>query len=171
MLCTSLDYFKILRKNLFAIIKQISPPTCFVTFTSIKRLWDPLIKALHTLHVKKLNLLDKIEDLQSIHIIELIHNDPITCARYYDHKTSCFCTLFNKDPSIFEQMCDNFFVTKFQKCDSEHDHGLLWIKDASTYGIIQMKKLKILLINAMYHYCQLHYKMHNNINTLKHVKK
>jgi hypothetical protein len=39
---------------------------------------------------------------------------------------------------------------------------------------IQMKNLKILSINtfhAMYCYYQLHYKMHNNINTLEHVRK
>jgi hypothetical protein len=28
-----------------------------------------------------------------------------------------------------------FFVIKFQNCGSEHDHGLLWIKDAPIYGI------------------------------------
>jgi hypothetical protein len=39
---------------------------------------------------------------------------------------------------------------------------------------IQMKKLKILSINTfhvMNHYYQLHCKMHNNINTFKHVRK
>jgi hypothetical protein len=28
-----------------------------------------------------------------------------------------------------------FFVTKFQNHGSEHDHGLLWIKDAQIHGI------------------------------------
>jgi len=30
---------------------------------------------------------------------------------------------------------DFFFVTKFQNCENEHDHGLLWIVDAPIYGI------------------------------------
>ncbi len=83
----------------------------------------------------------------------MICNDPITCARYYDYKTSHFCTLFNKDPSIFEQVCDFFFVVEFQNHGSEHDHGLLWIKDAPIYGI-NNEKIKFLLINTfrvMYH--------------------
>jgi hypothetical protein len=63
-----------------------------------------------------------------------MHNNPITCARYSNHKTSRFHTLFNKDPSIFGQVCDFFFVIEFQICGSEHDHRLLWIKDASIYG-------------------------------------
>jgi len=68
MLCTSPNYLENLRKVLFTMRRQIGPPTFFVTFTFAKRLWDTLIKALHTLHAKKLNLPNKIEDLQSINI-------------------------------------------------------------------------------------------------------
>jgi hypothetical protein len=105
------------------------PSNIFCNLYICKKI-DPFIKALDTLHAKKLNLPNKIEDLQSINIIELIHNDLITCAIYYDHKTSCFLTLFNKNPSIFGQVCDIFFVIEFQNHGSEQDHGLLWIKDA-----------------------------------------
>jgi hypothetical protein len=63
MLCTTLDYSFKLWKKKFAMIRQIGPPTFFVTFTYAKRLWDPFIKALHTLHAKKLNVPNKIEDL------------------------------------------------------------------------------------------------------------
>jgi hypothetical protein len=40
--------------------------------------------------------------------------------------------------------------------------------------LIQIRFLKFLLVNTfhvMYNYYQLHYKMHNNINTLKRVRK
>jgi hypothetical protein len=60
---TSSNYLENLRKKLFIIIRQIGLPTFFVTFRSIERLWDPLIKALYTLHVKKLNFPNTIEDL------------------------------------------------------------------------------------------------------------
>jgi len=42
----------------FAMIRQIGPPTFFATFTFAKRLWNPFIKTLHTLHAKKLNLIN-----------------------------------------------------------------------------------------------------------------
>ncbi len=46
------------------MIRQLGPSTFFVTFTSVERLWDPLIKTLHTLlQVLKLNLPNKIEDV------------------------------------------------------------------------------------------------------------
>jgi len=54
------------------MIRQFSPPTFFVIFIFVKRLWDPFIKILHTLHASRLNLPNKIEDLQSIRITKLI---------------------------------------------------------------------------------------------------
>jgi hypothetical protein len=36
-----------------------------------------------------------------------------------------------------------FFVTNFQNCGSEHDHGLLWIKDAPIHGINTNEKIKM----------------------------
>ncbi len=68
-LCNSPDYFERLQKNLFTMMKQFGLPTLFVTFTSIKRLWYPLLRTLHTsLHVLGLSLLNKIKDIYSLHI-------------------------------------------------------------------------------------------------------
>jgi hypothetical protein len=64
----SLEYFERLRNNLFLMIRQLGPLTFFVTFTYTKRLWDPFIKALHTLHALRLNIPNKIKYLQSFPI-------------------------------------------------------------------------------------------------------
>ncbi len=98
------NYFQKLWKKLFAIIR-LGLLTFFVTFTSIKRLWDLLIKSLPILHASKLNLSIKIKDFQSIHITKLIWVDPVTCARYYNHKTSGFHKLITKDDYIFGYIC------------------------------------------------------------------
>jgi hypothetical protein len=50
------------------MIRQIGPPTFFVIFTPVEKLWDLVIKALHTLHAEKLNLLNKIKNFQFVHI-------------------------------------------------------------------------------------------------------
>jgi hypothetical protein len=68
------------------MIWQFGLQMFFVTFTFVKRLWDPFIKVLHTIHALRLNFLNKIENLQSIHIVKLIRIDLVTCTRYYDHK-------------------------------------------------------------------------------------
>jgi hypothetical protein len=54
------------------MIRLFRPPTFFVTFTSDARLWDLLIKAMHTLHALGLNLPNKIKYLQYVHITYLI---------------------------------------------------------------------------------------------------
>jgi len=59
------DYFERLQKHLFAMIQQLGPPTFLVIFTFVERLWDSLIKVLHTLHASRLNRPNKIKDLQS----------------------------------------------------------------------------------------------------------
>jgi len=43
-------------KQLFAMIRQLGPLMLFIIFTYIKRLWDPFIQTLHTLHASRLNL-------------------------------------------------------------------------------------------------------------------
>ncbi len=68
-------------------------------------------------------------------IFKLVRGDHVTCARYYNHKMKCLCKLLSLTNTLFGQVEDIFFVTKFQGRRSEHDHGLLWIKDAPKYGI------------------------------------
>jgi hypothetical protein len=87
-LCNSPDYFVRLLKKLFAMIRQLNLPMFFVIFTCTKRLWDPLIKALHTLHASKLYLPNKIKDLQFVHIAKFIQINSITCKVFFYGKFS-----------------------------------------------------------------------------------
>jgi len=103
------------------MIRQVGPLMFLIIFKSIERLWDALIKALHILHASKLNLLNKIKDLQSIYITKLIQIDPITCVKYYNHVTSCLCKLIAKDHYLLSILLI-FFVIEFKNCGSEHDH-------------------------------------------------
>jgi hypothetical protein len=44
--------------------------------------------------------------------------------------------------NFFGPSMDTFFVTKLQNCESEHDHGILWIVDAPIYGIDSNKTIE-----------------------------
>jgi len=46
-----------------------------------------------------------------------------------------FSHIIQQRPIYFWTSVWLFFVIEFQNCGSEHDHGLLWIKDAPIYGI------------------------------------
>jgi hypothetical protein len=39
------------------------------------------------------------------------------------------------DNSTFGHLLDFFFVIKFQSCGNQCDHGLLWVTNASIYGL------------------------------------
>jgi hypothetical protein len=44
--------------------------------------------------------------------------------------------------TLFGQVKDFFFIIKFQSRGNEHNHGLLWIKDAPKYGINRNDKIE-----------------------------
>jgi hypothetical protein len=46
-----------------------------------------------------------------------------------------FSQTYHKISSLFGYISDFFFITEFQNCENEHDHGLLWIKNAPMYGV------------------------------------
>jgi hypothetical protein len=109
------------------MIRLFRPPTFFVTFTSDARLWDLLIKAMHTLHALGLNLPNKIKYLQYVHITYLIRVDVVTCAKYYNHNIF-FPQTHHKIPMSFKTYFQFYFVIEFHNCGSKHEHGFLWIK-------------------------------------------
>ncbi len=132
---TSLDYLSWLRKDVFAMIQQLGPPTFFVTFIIVKSKWLPLFKCLYDLNSKKLGFNIPFDKLEPKHVANLIWCDPITCARYYDHCMRSFHTFYMKNNSIFGNLLDFFFVLEFQSCGSQHDHGLLRVINAPIYGL------------------------------------
>jgi hypothetical protein len=56
-------------------------------------------------------------------------------------KHHVFAHYSTKTHLFFGQVRDIFFVTIFQNCGSEHDHGLLWMKDAPIHGINTNEKI------------------------------
>ncbi len=65
---------------------------------------------------------------------------------YYEHRMNSFRKLLKATNTLFGKTND-FFITKFQTCGLPHDCGLLWIENASHFGVLKMKFLKILWIN------------------------
>jgi len=43
--------------------------------------------------------------------------------------------LWQKTSNFFGHISNFYFIVEFQNCESEHDHGLLWIKDAPMYKV------------------------------------
>jgi len=60
---------------------------------------------------------------------------------YYDHRIFFFHKFIVKNHFIsgyiyiYIYFSFEKFVIEFQNCGNKHDHGLLWIKNASMYGV------------------------------------
>jgi len=89
-------------------------------------------------------------------------------------KHHVFAHYSTKTHLFFGQVRDFFLSQIFKIVVVSMTMAFYGLKMHQYMELIQMKKLKFLSINtfhAMYHYYRLHYKMHNNINTLEHVRK
>jgi hypothetical protein len=117
------------------MICQLGPPTFFVTYTSAQTRWIALMSSLHMLNKKYIYIPKNFDKLEFKHMGDLVQYDLATCAHYYDHHMAIFRNFKKKNSSIFGKVNYFYFVIEFQNKGSEYDHGLLWIKDASIYGV------------------------------------
>jgi hypothetical protein len=122
-------------KDAFAMICQLGPPTFFVTYTNAKIRWIALMSSLRMLNKKYIDIPKNFDKLEFKHMGDLVQYDLVTCTHYYDHHMAIFRNLLKNDSSIFGKVNDFYFVIEFQNKGSEHDHGVLWIKDAPNYGV------------------------------------
>jgi hypothetical protein len=130
---TSPDYLQQNKKTIFAMIRQLGPPTFFITFTSAEHCWDPLVAVVSDLHRNRKRK-KQTDTLENNDIDYLIRKDPVTCTRYYRHRINALRQLICHDETFFGKISDYFFVTEFQNRGNEHDHALLWIEGAPVYG-------------------------------------
>jgi hypothetical protein len=70
---TSNDYLSRLRKDVSAMIRQLGPPTFFVTFVNVESKWIRLLKYLYDLNSKKLGLNIPFDKLKPKHVVDFIH--------------------------------------------------------------------------------------------------
>jgi hypothetical protein len=132
-ICISPNYLHQIQKNIFAMIRQLGLPTFFITVTSAKHQWTPLVSTLIELYTNrgKKKHTETLEDIDNDYVIR---KDPVTCTRYYRHIINALNHLICHEETFFRKVVDYYFVTKFQNRGSKHEHGLLWIEDAPIYG-------------------------------------
>jgi hypothetical protein len=131
---TSPDYLQQNKRNIFAMIRQLGPPTFFITFTSAEHYLDPLVVVVSELHRNRKRK-KETNALENNDIDYFIKKDPVTCTRYYRHRINDLRQLIFHDETFFGKISDYFFVTEFQNRGNEHDHALLWIEGAPVYGV------------------------------------
>jgi hypothetical protein len=94
---------------------SIAPPRFFVTFTSAERKWIYLVETFHELKkIHDININNTNIQHEDENILELVKGDLVTFALYNDHKMKCFHKLLQSTNTLFGQVKNYIFLTKFQ---------------------------------------------------------
>lgn len=125
-------YWQRTMKDLYAMLYQIGIPTWFVTFSAAELRWSEVLSTLLYLN----NDDRDPDDLTWVEKCSLISDNPLVCARMFDHRVKSLFTDLIMSPSWpLGEVVDYFFRTEFPQKGSPHIHCLLWIKDAPKLGV------------------------------------
>ena len=124
-------YLESRKKDLFACIRQLGLPTWFISLSAADTKWPELLKTLGKL-VRNIEYTDEdIEAMDWNDRCDLIQKDPVTCARFFDHRVQTFIhTVLRSHHEPIGHLIDSFYRVEFQKRGSPHIHALLWIDGA-----------------------------------------
>jgi len=127
------SYLAAMRKNVFAMARQEGQPTLFLTFSPSESTWIDLLKILYKLRYSK-TLSDDIE-LTYAQKSDLIRQDPVVCATYFDHRFRALFKLIKSKNVIFkDHIVKHFFYrVEYQHRGSPHVHMLLWLDNAPVF--------------------------------------
>ncbi|XP_062618787.1 uncharacterized protein LOC134280394 [Saccostrea cucullata] len=123
-------YWQRTMKDLYAMIRQLGIPTWFVTFSAGETRWEETIDAL-----KNKNDIRPIQDIEWTEKCQLIRENPVMCARLFNHRVQrLFTDLIMSPAQPVGEVTDFFYRTEFQQRGSPHIHCLLWVKNAPRLG-------------------------------------
>ena len=99
------------QKELMSMIRQLGCPTFFLTLSEVETKWPELPRILKEILDDIKLPTDAVLELQWNERAELIRRDPVTCARYLNHRSKELYT------TIKERL--RGIANKFQNCSEE----------------------------------------------------
>ena len=113
-----------------------------MVFTQADTRWTDLLGSLAKLVDHKSYTQTELENFDWATKTRLINSDPVTCARYFDHRVQKFINSVLKGPcDPLGEITDFFYRVEFQHRGSPHIHMLLWIKDAPKHEIDKTEEI------------------------------
>ena len=87
-------YLETRKKDIFAMIRQLSLPTWFMSLSAADTRWTDLLKMLAKLNDGIDYSEKELENLSWQEKTKLVQKDPVTCSRYFDHRVQEFIKQF-----------------------------------------------------------------------------
>lgn len=128
-------YWEQQKKNVLAMVRQFGPFTLFITLTAAETHWKDLLKILK----KAVDNVDNadVSDLEFEEKARLIREDPVTCARYFDHRIKALFETWTgtaEGPFGENDVFQRYYRIEFQQRGSPHVHMTVWLKDAPQFN-------------------------------------
>ena len=126
-------YLETRKKDIFAMIRQLSLPAWFMSLSAADTRWTDLLKMLAKLNDGIYYSEKELENLSWQEKTKLVQKDPVTCSRYFDHRVQEFLnTVLKSSCEPIGKLLDYFYRVEFQQRGSPHIHMLVWIENAPT---------------------------------------
>jgi hypothetical protein len=128
-------YLQKIGKNIKAFVRQEGIPAFFMTFTAAETKWAPLLISLMKRSKNRIITSEEALALPYHEKSELIRNDPVTCARYFDMRIRQLIAIMKRRDGIFKDnnLIDYEIRIEFQNRGSPHAHGIYWLDGVPKY--------------------------------------
>ena len=133
----SKEYFAKLGMDIKWMIKQLGPPTLFLTCSTAEWFSQPLLD-----HLRIIN--KDVPNIDNMTPAELCCMDPVTVSMHFQQKWSAIFSKLIKDKStpLFSEVEDHFWRIEYQSRGAPHVHCILWIKNAPILGKNTMEEVQ-----------------------------
>ncbi|XP_046971063.1 uncharacterized protein LOC124538105 [Vanessa cardui] len=119
------------KKDVFAMIRQLGPPTTFMTLSANETGWENLLKLLYKLKNEGTEISGELlAEMSYVHKAQLVNEDAVTCAIYFNKMVNCLLKILQskKRNSFGKYRVIHYFKRiEFQHRGSPHAHILLWL--------------------------------------------
>ena len=127
-------YLESRKKDLFAMIRQLGLPTWFMSLSAADTKWIDLLSCLGKLVEGKTFCEEDLRTMDWQTKTKLLRSDPVTCARYFDHRVRLFINnIIKSGHNPLGEMTDYFYRVEFQQRGSPHIHMLMWTKNSPVF--------------------------------------
>ena len=127
-------YLESRKKDLFAMIRQLGLPTWFISLSAADTKWTDLLSCLGKLVEDKTFCEEDLRTMDWQTKTKLLQSDPVTCARYFDHRVRLFIfNVIKSGHNPLGEMTDYFYRVEFQQRGSPHIHMLMWTKNSPVF--------------------------------------
>jgi hypothetical protein len=124
-------YWEKVKRDIFAMIRQLGIPTWFTSFSSAETRWVHVLQILGQTVDKKVYSDEEVQTFSWFKKQELISKDPVTCARHFDFQVKKFIHgVLKHTTDPIGKVKDFFYKVEFQMRGSPHIHMLVWIENA-----------------------------------------